>query len=360
MTLRILHLIPTLENGGAERQLAILAGAQRRAGHDVHVGVLRGGPNEKRLAEQQIPVYRLASSGHYDPRLFARATMLVRRLRPSVVQTWLPLMDVVGAVATRFTGTPWVIAERSNAEAYVRFNDRALRLPVGRLADAVVANSEGGKAVWQGRLRGPVTVVGNVVPRGEIDAAAPADLAALGIAPGTPVILFVGRLSWEKNIDLLMDALSLVTAQSGATALVCGSGPLQPVVERAVAASSGRIKYLGERTDVWSLMKAATLLVAPSVFEGNPTVVIEAAAAGCPLLVSDIDAHRHILTDEAARFVMISDPPELAAAIESALSDREGSVSRAKKASELLGRVTPESAAARYDEVYHSILKGNH
>ncbi|MDQ6717718.1 MAG: glycosyltransferase family 4 protein [Gemmatimonadota bacterium] len=360
MSLRILHLIPTLENGGAERQLAILAGAQRRAGHDVAVGVLRGGPNEERLEEQGVPVHRISSNGHYDPRLIASATMLVRRLRPNVVQTWLPLMDVVGAVATRLTRTPWVIAERSNAEAYVRFNDRALRLPVGRFADAVVANSEGGKAVWEGRLRGPVAVVGNVVPRNEIDAALPAELSSLGIAPGTPVILFVGRLSWEKNINVLMDALSRVVQKSGATALVCGTGPLQSVVDHAVAASGGRIKYLGERTDVWRLMKAATLLVAPSVFEGNPTVVIEAAAAGCPLLISDIDAHRRILTDDSAAFVEVADAPALASAIERALSDREGSASRAKKAAELLGRLTPDAAAKQYDAVYHSILRDNH
>jgi glycosyltransferase involved in cell wall biosynthesis len=349
-------LIPTLENGGAERQLAILAGAQRRRSDEVHVGVLRGGPNEARLAGEKIAIHRLPSRGHYDPRLAISAMMLIKRLRPDVVQTWLPLMDVVGSVATRVTGKPWVIAERSNSEAYVRFNDRVLRLPLGRFADAVVANSEGGRAVWQSKLRGPVAVVGNVVPRDEIDAAPAADLSQFGIEAGTPVILFVGRLSPEKNIALLMEALSRVLPQIGATALICGTGPLQSVVETAADSSTGRIKYLGERTDVWQLLKAASLLVAPSVFEGNPTVVIEAAACGCPLLVSDIDAHRSILSGDAAAFVSVADSGSLERAIEHSLSDSAGSARRAKRAGEQLGQLTPEAAAAKYDAVYQSIL----
>ena len=354
MTPSVLHLIPTLGYGGAERQLAILAAAQRAAGYDVHVGVLRGGPNRARLEDAGVGVHELAWRGHHDPLMIISAMRLVRRLRPAVVQSWLPLMDVIAAIVTRLTRTRWVLSERSSSAAYARLKDRALRLPLGRLADAVVANSEEGRALWASRTPASVSVVPNVVPAQEIVAAAPHDLSALGISPGTKVILFVGRLSPEKNIPVLLEALAGTVARTGAVALVCGSGPLCAEVESAAASPGGAIRYLGERTDVWSLMKAASVLVAPSTFEGNPTAVLEAAACGLPLVVSDIPAHRNILPDDAAVFVPAADAGALASAIEATLADPDGARARARRASAALGGWSIEKAVAGYEQAYRA------
>lgn len=358
MNIHLLHLIPTLGYGGAERQLTLLAAAQRRRGHDVHVGVLRGGANETRLAEAGVPVHRLRARGHHDPLLALSALRLARRLRPDVVQTWLPLMDVTGAVVTRLAGTPWVLTERSSLAAYRRLKDRALRLPLGRFADAVVANSEAGADMWRRQTGRPARIVRNVVPADEIGRVAPASRSELTLPEDAKVVLFVGRLSAEKSIELLLAALTRVVSEQRVYALVCGSGPLLPLVESAVEATGGRIRYLGERDDPWRLMKMANLLVAPSQFEGNPTVVLEAAACGCPLLLSDIPSHREILTEDSAAFFPLGDPATLAAAIDRLLASPDEAAALASGARRALGEWTIRGAVAAYDEVYEGALEG--
>src|ERR1700712_2602069 len=99
---RILHLIPGLTGGGAERQLTLLALAQSARGHEVHIGVAR---NEipKSLLGTPVRVHQLASNGNHDPLLLFRIRKLIRSTRAEIVQTWLTMMDVAGGVAAFLT-----------------------------------------------------------------------------------------------------------------------------------------------------------------------------------------------------------------------------------------------------------------
>ena len=112
--MRILHLIPTLHGGGAERQLVYLAAGLRALGCDVHVGLQQGGTNLARLEAAQATVHQLNTRGNYDPRILPAIVRLIRRVRPDVVQTWLMQMDVAGGAAALLTGTPWIVSERSS------------------------------------------------------------------------------------------------------------------------------------------------------------------------------------------------------------------------------------------------------
>src|ERR1041385_9365160 len=87
--MRILYCIPTLGNGGAERQLAYLAAELRRMGHEVHVASSRGGPNLERLEAAGVQWHCLGGISNRDPLIFLRLIVLLRKLRPDVVQTSL-------------------------------------------------------------------------------------------------------------------------------------------------------------------------------------------------------------------------------------------------------------------------------
>src|SRR4051812_35549056 len=94
----VLHLIPTLEGGGAERQLAMLAAEQVRQGLNVHVGFRRAGIHALALQNTGVHLHELGDFRRLPLRFMLNLNRLVRTVKPGVVQTWLPSMDVLGGV----------------------------------------------------------------------------------------------------------------------------------------------------------------------------------------------------------------------------------------------------------------------
>ena len=129
--IRILHCIPTMESGGAERQLALLAEAQRAEGKQVDVLLMRGGSNLDRLTRAGVAVHFVRSRPRHDPRQLWEIMRIAKDTRATIIQTWLPRMDIGGGLAARALGLGWVIAERSSALAYSdRWIDKFLRVQV--------------------------------------------------------------------------------------------------------------------------------------------------------------------------------------------------------------------------------------
>ena len=352
--MRILHLIPTLGGGGAERQLGVLAAGLRDHGCEVHVGFVKEGANLARLEAAGARLHRIPTRGNHDPLLLPRLVRLIRKVRPDVVQTWLTQMDVAGGLAALLTRRPWIVSERTHKIYYPRDAKHGLRRQLGRFADAVVANSPGGVEYWDG-VRVEKVIIPNALPLEEI-AAAPRDESDFGAAE---VVLFVGRFDPAKNLDNLVDALAQVVRERDAVAVLCGEGPLESDLRARIARAgvADRVRLLGFTDRVWSLMKRADVLVAASWFEGHPNVVMEAAACGCPLVLSDIPAHRHCFGDDAALFSDPSDPAGLAAAIRQTLEDRAAASGRAGRARAVASALSVDSAAKSYLRAYEKVIR---
>jgi len=175
----------------------------------------------------------------------------------------------------------------------------------------------------------------------------------MGTNPGVPLIISVGRLSYEKNIPLLLSIANDICNQTNAVFLICGDGPLREDAEKAVRASGlrDRIRLLGEQDTVWSMMKAAQVFVSTSSFEGQPNAVLEAMACRCPLVVSDIPAHREFLGEESAAIVpMVRE--EFVRAILNALDRTPDVDARAEYARSQAARYDAASAALAYEMIY--------
>src|SRR3954471_24939178 len=95
----ILHMIPTLEGGGAERQLSMLAIEQARRGFDVHLAIRRGGVYVQAMGEAGVQLHELHNLRSVNPKLFVAIRHIVNGVRPAVLQTWLPQMDILGGLA---------------------------------------------------------------------------------------------------------------------------------------------------------------------------------------------------------------------------------------------------------------------
>jgi len=356
--MRILHCIPSLGGGGAERQVTYIADALVREAWEVHVAYLQSGANLERLRRSGAILHPIKSRGNYDPAIFWRLVGTIRRVEPKVVQTWIPQMDVLGGLAAIFTGVPFILSERSCSLAYGRGWKERLRRLVARRAAAVVANSENGGKYWEAMNHSrPVRVIRNGVPFSEVDRAVAEETA--GIQEPLEMVLFAGRYSPEKNLMTLLQAVPEVLAvKTDAVFYLFGEGPLERELVAAVARRGlrGGVRIQGFTSQLWGWMKRARAFVSLSLFEGSSNVVLEAAAAGCPLVLSDIAANRELFDDDAAFFVDPSDAGAVARAVIAALGDRGKAEQKARRAHERLWRWSVEAVASEYLDLYREVL----
>ncbi len=127
------------------------------------------------------------------------------------------------------------------------------------------------------------------------------------------LVLFTsGVLDQRKNIELVIDALALLGANSGFSLRVAGEGLLRSALEsRVKECGLSSVTFLGWVEDVWCELSKADLVVHPSHHEGVSNSLLEALAAGCPVIASDIPEHRELL--DRTLLTPASDPKALAA-----------------------------------------------
>lgn len=357
--LRILHCIPGLQGGGAERQLSYLSAALERKGVDVHVAYHLDGSEFGKVRDSGVTYHELPTRGNHDPLLLWQLIKVIRRVKPDLIQTWILQMDILGGLAALITKTPFIMTERSVASAYTGIWKKNLRDWMGKRAALVVANSRGGKDYWMSKARSElIKVVPNAVPVTEIKEIDAVRLESRGLEEDLEVVLFAGRYSHEKNLKILLDGLSLVLSKRPkAIALLFGAGPLKCELIEQVRRHhmENRIRVMDYSEQLWGWMKIAKLFVSVSLFEGSPNAVCEAAAAGCPLILSDIPQHRELFNPDAVFFVRPDNPQEIANGILEALTDLEKAARKARCAHEVVSNFTKESVAKEYLRFYDLI-----
>ena len=352
--MKILQLIWTLTGGGAERQLAYVSQELQRRGHDVCVGHVQPGVG---VWPAGVPAQQLPSRTSRDPRLIVDVLRLIRSCNADVVQTWNLAMDVVGGLAATMAGVPWIVREPSSGALYGRGFKPRLRLGVARAgAEAVVANSLAGQQYWATHApRLPTVVIRNAVPVEAIEASVPFARRA-----EVPVGVFVGRLEALKNVDVLLRAGAAVMAERDLLLVLCGDGPER---ERLAALTAqlgiaARVRFTGFVPDVWRYVRGADFAVLLSDVEGGPNAVIESFAAGTPVILSDITAHRELASDDAAVLVPLRDIGATACAIQSVLDDPTAAFNRSRIARGSVADWSIAAAAAAFEELYATVIAG--
>jgi glycosyltransferase involved in cell wall biosynthesis len=144
-------------------------------------------------------------------------------------------------------------------------------------------------------------------------------------SPRAPVICTVARLQPGKGIDVLIDAMVPVKAQYPmAKLVVVGTGPMAaPLVERARALGlTENVEFLGEISDPGRVLDQADAFILPSLAESFPYVVLEAMAAGLPIVASDVGGiPEAVVSGQSGLLVPAGDPAALGAAIIALLAD---------------------------------------
>ena len=289
-----------------------------------------------------------------------RLAALIRRERPLAVQAWLPMMNVVAGLAARLTRTPFAGGEQCCELPDRRLATTLEKAVLARSASAMAVNSRGGAEYVRSRVGPdvPVHVIPSAVALEAIAAASPRPRAADGLADDAELLLFAGRFDAQKNIPTLLEALALVLeARPRAVAIACGDGPEHAGCAEWVRKRGleGRLLLPGYVDDVWARMKGADVFLFPSWFEGQPNVVLEAMACGCPLVVSDIPAHREFLDERSAWLAPAGDAAALAAAVGEALDCRAEAAARAAAARAVVAHYDEGTMVRGYEAMFREL-----
>ena len=176
-----------------------------------------------------------------------------------------------------------------------------------------------------------------------------------------PVILFAGRLTEQKNPLLLLQAFRRLPSklQQKCEVHFAGEGPLQFPLEEELKNGqlSDCVKLLGHRLDIAALMQRATVLVLPSKWEGLPNVVLEAMAAGLPVIATAVDGIQELLEDGVTGWLVPSDDEAaLSEAIQEALTAPETRRQRATAAQVVAAEQFKwELVVSKYDQLLTSL-----
>jgi len=361
--LRILHVVAPARFGGLERVVWGLARGQRDRGHAVELMTILDPDTTPHPFVQAAERAGLSATVAEIPaRRYGRERAAVRHrsreFRPDVVHTHGTRVDVVDGGVARSLGIPSVTTVHGFTGGGLknRFYER-LQVRAFRRFDAVVAVARSQLSVLE-RGGVPMDRV-HCVPNGwtpEGPRLSREDArAALGLPPQGLVIGWVGRLARVKGCDLFVEAMAHL-GNLDAVACIVGDGPgRRAAEERAAELGVGdRIRWLGAVPEAGRLLAGLDVFVMSSRSEGTPIVLLEAAAAGTPIVATAVGGIPHVVSDREAILVQPEDPVALASGIRAVLSDAAAAADRAAGAR---ARVERDFAISPWLDAYDAVYE---
>lgn len=305
--------ITELDFGGAERCLAELATRLDRRRFAPVVYALSGEPPAEhpslapRLREAGVEVRFLGArhAGHF-PATVRRLARLLREQQAELVQSFLFHANLVARFAARRAGVRHVLSGIRVAERSARWHLRLDRCTT-RLVDRYVCVSQAVAdfSSTEARLHpDKLVVIGNGIDAEGFAQAEPLDMTALGLAAERRIVTFVGRLDRQKGLlEFLRHSRRWLEGFPTHDLLLVGAGPLESDLQQEAErlAISSRVHFAGWRDDVPRLLRASDLFVLPSQWEGMPNALLEAMAAGVPVVAADVEGVRELLADAGAQ-----------------------------------------------------------
>lgn len=365
VSIDILYVITDLELGGVPLHLHRLVRAMRARGLTAAVVTLTSsGPVGKMLEADGVTVYSCEGRGGWDFRVIARLAKIIQATQSGLIHSLLFHANFAARWAAAKVGFPSsrVLCEIQTVEVERRWHlwvDRVTydgcRFIIGN-SPSVIEHLATHARIPRDRLR---LVRGGIDPA-PIRAVDPIQRTSLGLPHDAPMVLWVGRLDPVKGLSILIESFGLIAGETNAHLCLAGGGPIREQLERQVRGLQlvHRVQFLGPRTDVPALLQAADVYVFPSRTEGLPNALLEAMAAACPIVTTDVPGCRDLIVNgQTGLVVPFGDTLALAAAMRRLLRDHTLAAQLGSQASEVVGsewniRLTYEAYGAIYDEAH--------
>ncbi len=316
-------VITDLDVGGAERALTMLATRLDPKRWQIRVFCLgSAGRLVQVIRDANIPCECLEADRRNPVQVIARLAIRLRQFHPKLVQSFMFHANLASRLAAPWAHWPWVVAGLRVAERQKRWH-----LILDRLTAPLTTGSV---CVSQGVLRfshqvgrlspARLTMIPNGIDPCAFDLATAIPRTEIGVPDHAHLALYIGRLDPQKGLpDLLNAARRVVTQDIDWHLALAGDGPDRSWLLEQIASEPclrERVHWLGQFDNVPGLLKTANVLVLASLWEGMPNAVLEAMAAGLPVIGTAIEGTEDlVVTDETGWLVPPGDPEALSLAL---------------------------------------------
>jgi glycosyltransferase involved in cell wall biosynthesis len=299
--MKILHVITTINLGGAENHLFDLIVEQRKQGHDVSVAYLKGDHYwRSRYQDLGVSTHCLEITNYALLFRSFLLTSLMKRWAPDVVHAHMPPAELATRLALLGAwDIPLVISKHNDEPFAPVFKNFFFLNWLARRASAIICISEAVRGYISARLRPSqqtkLEKIYYAVNAEKFEQAPPAQDLQLGSAF---VIGTVARLMPQKSLPTLLKAFAQFQKKEPLSKLVIvGIGPLEAELKRLAEELqiSKDLIWAGKRSDVPSVMKRFHVFALTSIYEGFGLVLLEAMAAGIPVVASNVSAIPEVL-----------------------------------------------------------------
>ncbi len=330
--LRVLEMIDKPSLGGGQAILLTLARHLDQSRFDVSVCAGSGGPLEDEIRKLGLAFHPAEFKKSPAAGLGRDLARLLSSEKIDILHTHGGIAGLFGRRAARRAGTP-VVVHTLHGIHYLHYRNPVLRRvfiglerSMSRATSAVVCVSEADLARARkfhlapaDRLHLVRNGVAPVDPASDLDRGRRIDDLRLRLKLRAPVIGTVARLHRQKGVEYFIQAApEILRRNSGALFVVVGGGPLEKRIRIKIErlGLADHVILAGERSDALDLLSAFDIFVLPSLWEGLPLVLIEAAGLGKPIIATDIEGSREIIRDgETGLLVPPADPDALAGAV---------------------------------------------
>ena len=310
MPLKVVQIIPTLDQGGAEKQLCLLSAHLDRSRFETHVIVLtHSGPREESLRAHGIPVHTLHKRGKFDPTAYWRLKAKLQELRPDIVHTWLFAANSYGRAAARAARVPVIIAGERCVDPWKGWWQLAVDRQLLKSTAAVVTNTTAVTQFYaqRGLNVERFVVIPNAVEPPEFPRRSRSEVCSrLGLEPRDKLVIAIGRLWPQKGYrDLIWSGELLHVAYQQVWFVIIGDGPERARLMhyRDQVRGDDSVRFVGQRTDAAELLSGADVLWNGSLYEGQSNTILEAMSLGLPVVATDIPGNRDLVQHEKTGYL---------------------------------------------------------
>lgn len=367
--IKLILLTSVLDRRGGERMILKLALGLDPAKYDVKVVCLRPQtPFLNEFESRGINVTVLGMKKYFEMRPLFKLYQILRRDKVDLVHTHFYRDAIYGRPIARLAGVRGVISTLQNSYVWRSRAQLFLDGLTSVFADRVTAVSEAVKKFAIEREHIPARKLVTIFNAIEVDkfsiqpGVRERVRKKLGLSPGEIAVGSLGALTPQKGYRYLLEAVpTVLRSHPSVRFFIGGEGYLKEdlLKLRDKSGLSERVEFLGFRKDVPELLSAFDIFILPSLFEGLPVSLVEAMAAGLPIVTTDVDGNCEAIGEnEAGLAVESMDPPALARSLIKLIEDpdlRERMGQAGRKRARALFSV--RSMVKQYEKLYSDCLK---
>jgi glycosyltransferase involved in cell wall biosynthesis len=359
--MKILHLITTLEPGGAEKQLMHLTREQSLKGEEVYIAFLKGeGTLEKHIQVNNVHVIKKLANKSLTWQYIILLT-LVRKLKPDIVHCHLPRSEILGALSRLIFRNKLILSKHNSEKFWPNapgLISKCIAIAVNHRADAIICISNATKNylfdIRELRTRKNLFVVHYGIPKLIEGQSSSKNHNSYG----TLRLLTFSRLVDQKNLKNVIWAISVLNSNQQETNLeIYGDGPLKFQLNNQILNLNlaEKVRILNPVLDSDDILAKCDIFLLVSLYEGFGLSALEALRMKKPIIASNHGALKEVLGSNYPYLVDPLRPDSIAATVEKVKSDLV--LGQTPDFSLIVERFSIEDKASQISEVYKLIIQ---